>query len=225
VLHGGPHGITGDQFHFRWNLHLIAAQGYVVLAPNFHGSTGRGQEFAASIQGAWGDKPYTDAMNGVDALIEKGYIDAARMAAVGASYGGYLVSWIAGQTDRFACIVNHAGVADTLAEYGSDVTYGRDRAMGGPPWADLESIDRMNPLRFSSGFKTPMLVSHGDLDYRVPVNQAFAIYNIHQAKGVPSRLVHFPDENHWVLKPRNALLWHREFREWLARWAAPGPGR
>lgn len=225
VLHGGPHGITGDQFHFRWNLQLIAASGYVVVAPNFHGSTGRGQDFAASIHGGWGDKPYTDAMAAVDAVVAEGYVDPARMAAVGASYGGYLVAWIAGRTDRFACIVNHAGVADTLAEYGSDVTYGRERSMGGQPWDGLEKMDRMNPIRFAAGFKTPMLVSHGDRDYRVPVNQGMALYNVLQAKGVPSRLVHFPDENHWVLKPQNALLWHREFRAWLDRWIGPAASR
>jgi dipeptidyl aminopeptidase/acylaminoacyl peptidase len=224
VLHGGPHGITGDLFHFRWNLQAIAAPGYVVLAPNFHGSTSWGQDFAASIHGGWGDKPYRDSMAGVDELLEKGYIDAKRMAAVGASYGGYLVTWIAGQTDRFACIVNHAGVADTLAEYGSDVTYGRDRAMGGSAWDGLEAIDSQNPIRFAREFKTPMLVIHGDCDYRVPVNQAFALYNILKAKGVEARLVHFPDENHWVLKPKNSLFWNREFHGWLARWLKPEGG-
>jgi dipeptidyl aminopeptidase/acylaminoacyl peptidase len=218
MLHGGPHGISGDNFHFRWNPHLMAAPGYVVLAPNFHGSTGWGQDFAASIHGGWGDKPYRDAMAGVDAILAEGFVDEKRMAAVGGSYGGYLVSWIAGQTDRFACIVNHAGVSDTLSQFASDVTYGRERSLGGNPWDGLEAIDRMNPIRFAKGFKTPMLVVHGERDFRVPVTQGLAIYNVYKAKRVPARLVYFPDENHWVLKPRNAQLWYREFHGWLARW-------
>jgi dipeptidyl aminopeptidase/acylaminoacyl peptidase len=226
VLHGGPHGIIGDQFHFRWNLHLLAAPGYVVLAPNFHGSTGRGQDFAACIHGGWGDRPFTDALAAVDALLERGFIDPSRMAAVGASYGGYLVSWIAGHTDRFACIVNHAGVSDTLAQFGSDVTHGRERSLGGNPWDGLDGIDRMNPVRHARRFVTPMLLSHGEQDYRVPVNQGVALYNLLKAKGVPARLVYFPDENHWVLKPRNSRLWYQEVHAWLARWFEKGaPGR
>jgi dipeptidyl aminopeptidase/acylaminoacyl peptidase len=222
VLHGGPHGIIGDQFHYRWNLQLLAAPGYVVLAPNFHGSTSWGQDFAASIHGGWGDRPLTDAMAAVDALLERGYVDPDRMAAVGASYGGYLVSWVAGHTDRFACIVNHAGVSDTLAQFGSDVTFGRERAMGGSPWDGLDAIDRMNPLRFAEGFTTPMFISHGEQDYRVPVNQGVALYNVLKAKGVPARLVYFPDENHWVLKPQNSRLWYQEVQAWLARWFEEG---
>ncbi len=218
VLHGGPHGTSADGFHFRWNLHLFAAPGYVVLAPNFHGSTGRGQDFAASIHGGWGDKPYFDSMAAVDAILTGGYVDEKRMAAVGGSYGGYLVSWIAGQTGRFACIVNHAGVSDTLAQFASDVTFGRETSLGGNPWEGLEAIDRMNPIRFAGGFKTPMLVVHGERDFRVPVTQGLALYNILKAKGVPARLVYFPDENHWVLKPRNARLWYGEFHGWLRRW-------
>jgi len=226
MLHGGPHGITGDQFHFRWNMQLLASPGYVLFAPNFHGSTSWGQEFAACIQGAWGEKPFEDAMKGVDALLAEGYIDETRIAAIGASYGGYLVSWIAGHTDRFACIVNHAGVADTLAEYASDVSWGREKAMGGQPWEGLEDLDRMNPMRFAAGFTTPMLVVHGERDYRVPVTQGISMYNVLKAKGVPSRLVYFPDENHWVLKPRNSQFWHGEVFAWLARWleGEPRPG-
>jgi len=232
VIHGGPHGIAGDNFHFRWNLHSFAAPGYVVAAVNFHGSTSWGQEFAACIQGGHGDKPYTDIMKATDTLIEAGFVDAQRMAATGGSYGGYLVCWIAGQTDRFRCVVNHAGVFDLLAEYGSDVTQGRHQSYGGEPWDRLEAIDRWNPARFARGFMTPMLVIHGERDFRVPHNQAMAVYNIYKAKGVDARLVFFPDENHWILKPRNSLLWNREVRDWLARWLGPantrpcaGPGR
>jgi dipeptidyl aminopeptidase/acylaminoacyl peptidase len=220
VIHGGPHGIAGDNFHFRWNPQAFAAQGYVVACVNFHGSTSWGQDFAACIQGGHGDKPFTDIMRATDVLLEAGFIDEKRMAAAGGSYGGYLVCWIAGQTDRFACLVNHAGVFDLLAEYGSDITQGRHQSYGGEPWDKLEAIDRWNPARFARGFKTPMLVIHGERDYRVPHNQALAVYNIYKAKGVDARLVFFPDENHWVLKPRNSLVWNREVRSWLERYLA-----
>ena len=224
VIHGGPHGISADSFHFRWNLQAFAAQGYVAAAVNFHGSTSWGQEFAACIQGGHGDKPFTDIMKATDALIETGYVDESRMAAAGGSYGGYLVCWIAGHTDRFRCLVNHAGVFDLLAEYASDVTQGRLQAYGGEPWDRLEAIDRWNPARFARGFNSPMLVIHGERDYRVPHTQALSVYNIYKAKGVDARLLFFPDENHWVLKPRNSLLWNREVREWLARYLGPAGG-
>ena len=218
VIHGGPHGIAGDNFHFRWNPQAFAAPGYVVACVNFHGSTSWGQDFAACIQGGHGDKPYTDIMRATDILLEAAFIDEKRMAATGGSYGGYLVCWIAGQTDRFACLVNHAGVFDLLAEYGSDITQGRHQSYGGEPWDRLEAIDRWNPARFARGFTTPMLVIHGERDYRVPHNQALAVYNIYKAKGVDARLVFFPDENHWVLKPRNSLVWNREVHAWLGRY-------
>lgn len=223
VIHGGPHGIAGDNFHFRWNLQAFAAPGYVVASVNFHGSTSWGQEFAACIQGGHGDRPYTDIMKATDALIETGFVDASRMAATGGSYGGYLVCWIAGQTDRFRCLVNHAGVFDLLAEYGSDVTQGRHQSYGGEPWDRLDAIDRWNPARFARGFVSPMLVIHGERDFRVPHNQALAVYNIYKAKGVDARLLFFPDENHWILKPRNSLVWNREVRDWLSRWLGPAP--
>jgi dipeptidyl aminopeptidase/acylaminoacyl peptidase len=139
------------------------------------------------------------------------------MAAAGGSYGGYLVSWIAGHTDRFRCLVNHAGVFDILAQYASDVTQGRDKSYGGEPWSGLENIDRWNPARFAASFTTPMLVIHGERDFRVPVAQGIEAYGVLKAKGVPARLVYFPDENHWVLKPRNSIFWYREVHDWLAR--------
>lgn len=222
VIHGGPHGIAGDNFHYRWNPQLFAASGHVVATVNFHGSTSWGQEFAACIQGAHGDRPFTDIMKATDVLLDSGFIDPKRMAATGGSYGGYLVCWIAGNTDRFRCLVNHAGVFDLLAEYASDVTQGRHQAYGGEPWNRLEAIDRWNPARFAGGFTTPMLVVHGERDYRVPHTQAFAVYNIYKAKGVEARLLFFPDENHWVLKPRNSIVWNQEVHGWLKRHLSAG---
>jgi dipeptidyl aminopeptidase/acylaminoacyl peptidase len=157
-------------------------------------------------------------MKATDLLIAGGLVDPDRMAAVGGSYGGYLVAWIAGHTDRFRCIVNHAGVYDLLSQYASDVTQGRAQSMGGEPWDGLEHIDRWSPARSAHGFVTPMLVIHGEKDYRVPVSQGLECYGVLKAKGVPARLVYFPDENHWVLKPRNSQLWYREVLGWLERW-------
>ena len=220
VVHGGPHGISGDQFHPRWNAQLFASPGYVAALVNFQGSTSWGQDFAQRIQGEWAARPFEDVMRGTDALIAAGLVDESRMAAAGGSYGGYMAAWIAGHTDRFKCIVNHAGVADLTGQYASDVTQGRGRASGGEVWKGLENQDRWSPVRFASGFVTPMLVIHGERDYRVPVGQGLEIYGVLKAKGVPARLVYFPDENHWVLKPKNSLLWYREVHAWLGRWLA-----
>ncbi len=220
VIHGGPHGISADSFHFRWNLQAFAAPGYVVAAVNFHGSTSWGQEFAASILGEQGDKPLVDIERASDALIAAGLVDESRMAITGGSYGGYLVCWIASQTDRYRCAVNHAGVYDLLAQYASDVTQGRHVSYGGEPWDRIEAIDRNNPARSARGFTTPMLILHGERDYRVPHTQALAVYNVYKAKGEAARLVFFPDENHWILKPQNSIVWNREVNAWLHRYLA-----
>lgn len=218
MIHGGPHGVFGDGWHWRWCALTFAAQGYVCALVNFHGSTSWGQEFAASILGRWGDQPYHDVMAATDLLVDRGIVDPKRMAVSGGSYGGYLVSWICSQTDRFACAVNHAGVCDFQTQYASDFTQGRARAMGGEPWDNLEGMDRYNPMRHASGFKTPMLVVHGELDYRVPYVQGIEIYNVYKAMGIPARLVIYPDENHWILKPRNSVHWYGEVFDWFDRW-------
>jgi dipeptidyl aminopeptidase/acylaminoacyl peptidase len=222
MIHGGPHGVFGDQWHWRWNSQVIASQGYMVAMVNFHGSTSWGQDFTASILGRWGDQPYEDVMAATDYLIEQGLADPKRIAATGGSYGGYLVSWIASQTDRFACLVNHAGVCDFQTQYASDITQGRRRSMGGEPWEDTSGMDRYNPMRHASGFKSPMLVIHGEKDYRVPYDQGIEIYNIYKAMKLPARLVCYPDENHWILKPRNSKHWYGEFLGWLDRWIGKG---
>jgi dipeptidyl aminopeptidase/acylaminoacyl peptidase len=218
MIHGGPHGTFGDLWHARWNAQAFAAPGYVVALVNFQGSTSWGQDFAQRIQGEWAARPFEDIMKATDLLITSGLVDEKRMAVTGGSYGGYMVTWIAGHTDRFKCIVNHAGVADLTAQYASDVTQGRGRAAGGEAWDGLEKQDLWSPVRFAKGMNTPMLVIHGEKDYRVPVGQGLLIYGVLKAKGVPARLVYFPDENHWVLKARNSLLWYREVHTWLARW-------
>ncbi len=218
VMHGGPHGVSADAFHPRWNAQLFAAPGYVAALVNFQGSTSWGQDFARRILGGWGERPFEDVMRATDALVDTGLVDPARMAVVGGSYGGYLASWIASHSDRFRCAVNHAGVYDTLAQYASDVTQGRDLAFGGEPWEGLERIDAFNPARAARGAATPMLVLHGERDFRVPLAQGLECYGVLRAKGVPARLVVFPDENHWVLKPRNSVRWYAEVHAWLRRW-------
>ncbi|HTO89853.1 MAG TPA: S9 family peptidase [Candidatus Sulfotelmatobacter sp.] len=217
-VHGGPHAISGDTFLWRWNSQVFSASGYITALINFQGSTSWGQDFAQRIQGSWGDRPLKDTMAAVDALVAAGLVDESRMAMAGGSYGGYMASWIEAQTDRFKCIINHAGVFDLIQQYGSDVTQGRARSMGGEAWDGLDRIDRWNPARNAAGFKTPMLVIHGERDYRVPVGHALECYGILKAKGVPARLVYFPDENHWVLKARNSIFWYGEFMSWLKRW-------
>jgi dipeptidyl aminopeptidase/acylaminoacyl peptidase len=221
ILHGGPHGAWKDEYHYRWSAALFAAKGWIALLPNFHGSTGYGQAFAEAIVGAHGDKPFQDVMRGVDTMVAKGFVDERRLVAAGGSYGGYLAAWLLGKTDRFAAIVNHAGVYDLMSQFASDSTYGRSNNYGATPWEDAARIDRWSPSRFASGFKTPTLVLHGERDYRVPYTQGLNLHGVLTAKGVPSRLVVFPNENHWILKPQAARIWWSEVFGWMDRWAGP----
>jgi dipeptidyl aminopeptidase/acylaminoacyl peptidase len=223
VLHGGPHGASLDSFHYRWSAALFASRGYLTLLPNFHGSTGFGQAFAESIVGAHGEKPYQDVMAALDFVVGRGDADPSRVAVAGGSYGGYLAAWILGQTDRFAAVVNHAGVYDLMAQFASDATYGRSRNYGALPWEDPSRIDRWSPSRFAAGFATPTLILHGERDYRVPYTQGLNLYGILTAKGVPARLVVFPHENHWILKPQAARLWWREVLAWIGRYTGNTP--
>lgn len=222
VVHGGPHNGIMSEFSFRWNLQLWAAQGYVVGCVNFHGSSGFGQSFTDSIAGAVGDKPMEDIMKSTDWFVEQPWIDRDRLATAGASYGGYMMAWLNGHTDRFKVMVCHAGVYDWHSMMASDFVKGRDRALGAFPWDDPTKVDKQSAQRFADKFKTPTLVLHGERDYRVPVAQGFAYYTTLRQKGVPTRLVYFPDENHWVLKPQNSLLWHREVFGWIAKYVPPG---
>lgn len=221
LIHGGPHGAFQDDFHYRWNAALVASKGYVVALVNFHGSTGYGQAFAESILGNHADKPFADIMKATDWLIAQGYIDEKRMAATGGSYGGYMVDWILGHTDRFAALISHAGVYDLMGQFASDDTWGRPNNYGASPWTDPARVDLYSPSRFAKNFATPTLILHGEKDYRVPVTQGINLYGVLQGKGVPARIVIFPEENHWVLKPQAALLWWKEFFGWLERYLAP----
>jgi dipeptidyl aminopeptidase/acylaminoacyl peptidase len=218
LVHGGPEGSFGDEFHFRWNAQAFAAPGYLVAMVNFHGSTGFGHAFVESIMGAHGDKPFADVMKATDLLIARGNVDPGRMAAAGGSYGGYLVNWIAGHTDRFQALVSHAGVYDLLGQWSSDATWGRQHKYGGFPYTALAHVERESPNRFAAGFRTPMLILHGERDFRVPYAQGLELYGVLTAKGVPARLVVYPDENHWVLKGLNAKHWYGEVLGFLARY-------
>jgi dipeptidyl aminopeptidase/acylaminoacyl peptidase len=226
LLHGGPQTMVRDAFGYRWNNHVFASPGWIVAQVNRHGSTGFGEAFALSMNGAWGDKPMEDILKANAYLFDAvPAIDRDNVAAAGASYGGYLISWIEGHSDAFKALVNHAGVSDFIGQYGSDVTTGlfSTEVMGGLPWANPEGMQRNNPIAYASNFHTPMLITHGEKDYRVPYGQGLALYGILQNKGVPSRLVVFPDENHWILSPQNSIYWNYEVQAWLARYIGGKP--
>ena len=224
-IHGGPHNASGGSWHWRWNTQALAAAGYVVVSVNFHGSDSFGDDFTRSIRGAWGDKPAADILAATDHLIGEGFIDQDRMAIVGGSYGGYLVSWLIGRTNRFAAAICHAGVTPVLGQWASDITAGRETAIGGVPWEDMEAVQRWSPLAHTHGMATPTLIIHGELDYRVVVTQGLTLYGILKQKGVDARLVYYPDEGHWIEKPRNSIHWYREFMDWLERYIGRGPSQ
>jgi dipeptidyl aminopeptidase/acylaminoacyl peptidase len=223
LVHGGPQGAWGDIFHYRWNYQMFAAPGYVVVAINPRGSTGFGQEFTDQISGDWGGKVYVDLMNGLDyALNTYPFIDGGRMAAAGASYGGYMMNWFAGHTDRFECIVNHDGVYNLVSMYGAtDELWFPEWEFYGTPWTNPEMYAKWSPDRFAAKFgeyKTPMLIIHGGHDYRVPLDEAMQAFTAMQRQGVPSRFLYFPDESHFVQKPLNAQLWWKQVHDWIAKW-------
>jgi dipeptidyl aminopeptidase/acylaminoacyl peptidase len=221
-IHGGPHSAWGDNFHFRWNNHVFAAQGYVVVCVNYHGSSSFGQEYLESIDREFGKREFADVEAGTDFLLKQGYIDPERLVAAGGSYGGYMVAWMNGHTDRYKAYVCHAGCFDWVAMFSDDAWYWHPKELGAWYWDNFEKVESQNPRARVKRMKTPTLVMHGLLDYRVPDSQGLAYYNTLKAKGVPSRLVFFPDENHWILKPQNSRLWYGEFFAWLRRHIAPG---
>ena len=221
LLHGGPQGAWGNEWTYRWSAELFAANGnYVVVMINFHGSTGYGQKFTDSISGDWGGKPYIDVMNGLD-YLEKTYpfIDKNREAALGASYGGYMANWLLGHTNRFKCIVSHDGMFNAESAYGTtEELWFANWEFGGPPWKKRDVYRKWSPHEYAANFKTPTLVVHGQNDYRLDVSQGFDLFTTLQVLKVPSKMLYFPDEGHWVLKPQNSQLWYKTVNDWVDQW-------
>ncbi|MBN1466174.1 S9 family peptidase [candidate division KSB1 bacterium] len=223
LIHGGPQGMWGDEFHYRWNTSMFAAPGYVVVAINPRGSKGYGQAWCDAVSKDWGGAPFDDLMAGLDYVLENfAYIDGSKMVAAGASYGGFMVNWIATQTDRFAALISHAGVFDQRSMYGAtDELWFPEWEFGGTPYENPELYAKWSPSFYAANFikiKTPMLVIHGQGDYRVPVTQALQTFTALQRYEVPSRLIYFPDETHFVTKPQNARLWWTEVFAWVEKW-------
>lgn len=217
LIHGGPQGAWGDDWSFRWNPNLFAASGYVVLMINPRGSTGYGQEFVDDVNGDWGGRPYEDLMLGLD-YAEKTftYIDPTRECALGASYGGYMANWVLGHTDRFKCIVSHDGMFNPESAYGTtEELWFNEWEFKGTPWSNRELYRKWSPALAAPNFKTPTLVVHGQLDYRLDVSEGFQLFTALQRQKVPSRMLYFPDEGHWVLKPQNAQLWYKTVNGWV----------
>jgi dipeptidyl aminopeptidase/acylaminoacyl peptidase len=225
LIHGGPQGAWGNSWTYRWNAELFAASGnHVVVMINFHGSTGYGQKFTDSISGDWGGKPYVDLMKGLD-YVEKTYpfIDKNREAALGASYGGYMANWLLGHTNRFKCIVSHDGVFNTESAWGTtEELWFPEWEFKGPLWKNRENYRKWSPHLFAEKFKTPTLVIHGQNDYRIDASQGFDLFTTLQRLKVPSKMLYFPDEGHWVLKPQNSRLWYKTVNDWVDQWCKGG---
>jgi dipeptidyl aminopeptidase/acylaminoacyl peptidase len=226
LIHGGPQGAWGDDWSYRWNPELFAAptaatpSGYVVIMINFHGSTGYGQKFIDAINGDWGGAPYEDLMKGLD-YAEKTYpfIDKNRECALGASYGGYMINWILGHTDRFKCLVSHDGMFNAESAWGTtEELWFNDWEFKGTPYDNRESYEKWSPHQYAKNFKTPTLVIHGQRDYRLDVSEGFQLFTTLQMEGIPSKMLYFPDEGHWVLKPQNSKLWYETVNAWVDQW-------
>jgi len=220
LIHGGPQGAWGDDWSFRWNPELFAANGYVVIMINFHGSTGYGQKFIDAINGDWGGAPFEDLMKGLD-YAEQTYpfIDKSRECALGASYGGYAINWILGHTDRFKCLVSHDGMFNAESAWGTtEELWFNNWEFKGTPYDNRESYVKWSPHQYAKNFKTPTLVIHGQRDYRLDVSEGLQLFTTLQMKGVPSEMLYFPDEGHWVLKPQNSQLWYKTVNDWVDRW-------
>jgi len=216
LIHGGPQGAWTDSWGPRWNNQMFAARGFVVAEVNFHGSTGYGQKFTDAISQHWGDYPYQDLMKGVDVVARLPYVDSTRMGAAGASYGGYMVYWIAGHTNRFKVLVDHDGVFNTASMAGStEELWFTDWEFGGPLYANRELYEKWSPLNHVSEWKTPMLIVHSQLDYRVDLSEGYQAFTAAKRMGVDAKFLSFPDEGHWVLRPRNRRIWWGTVLDWL----------
>jgi len=230
LIHGGPQGAWGDDWSYRWNPELFAAptssgpassgQGYVVIMINFHGSTGYGQKFIDAINGDWGGAPYEDLMKGLD-YAEQTYpfIDKDRECALGASYGGYMINWILGHTDRFKCLVSHDGMFNAESAWGStEELWFNNWEFKGTPYDNRAMYEKWSPHQYAKNFKTPTLVIHGQRDYRLDVSEGLQLFTTLQMEGVPSKMLYFPDEGHWVLQPQNSQLWYKTVNDWVDQW-------
>ncbi|HEY8181410.1 MAG TPA: S9 family peptidase [Thermoanaerobaculia bacterium] len=216
LIHGGPQGAWSDAWSYRWNSQMWAARGYVVFMPNPRGSTGYGQKFVEEISGDWGGKAYIDIMNGVDKLAAMPFVDSNRIGAAGASFGGYMIDWILGHTNRFKALASHDGVYNLTSMYGvTEELWFPEWEFHGNPWDNPELYEKWSPHLYVKNFKTPTLVIHSELDYRVPIDQGLQLFTALQRRGVPSKLLYFPDEGHWVLKPRNSRLWYETVIGWF----------
>ncbi len=227
IVHGGPQGSFGNSWSYRWNPRLFTAPGYAVVSVDFHGSTGYGQAFTDSINRDWGGKPLEDLQKGLAfALSRDPQLDGDRICALGASYGGYMMNWIAGRwPDRFDCLVQHDGVFDARAmAYETEELWFDEWEHGGPYYEQAAEYEKWNPVHHVTNWKTPMLVITGEKDFRIPYTQGLAAFTALQRQGIPSRLVVFPDENHWVLKPKNSIQWYGEVFAWMDRWMGAGAG-
>jgi dipeptidyl aminopeptidase/acylaminoacyl peptidase len=224
-IHGGPHAAHQDGWHYRWNTQVFAGYGYVVAAVNYHGSSGFGQKWLETITGQYGKKEYSDVEAGTNWLLRQGYIDRSRLVATGGSYGGYMVAYMNGHTDRYKTYVCHAGCYDWVSMMATDGYHFFADELGAFHWDNPTRVMRQSPHHYVKHARTPTLVIHGEQDYRVPATQALQYYDTLKAKGVTARLVYFPDENHWILKPQNSRLWYREFFGWVARYAPGGAAK
>jgi len=224
-IHGGPHAAHLDTWHFRWNTQVFAGHGYVVAAVNYHGSSGFGQKWLETITGRYGEKEFADVEAGTDWLLRQGYIDRARLVATGGSYGGFMVAYMNGHTDRYRTFVCHAGCYDWVSMMATDGYHFFADELGAFHWDNPARVLKQSPHHYVKRAKTPTLVIHGEQDFRVPATQALQYYDTLKAKKIAARLVYFPDENHWILKPQNSRLWYREFFDWVARYAPAGPAR
>ncbi len=225
LIHGGPQGSFGNDFHYRWNPQAYAGAGYAAVMVDFHGSTGYGQAFCDSIRNDWGGKPLEDLKKGLEAALNKyPWMDGTRVGALGASYGGYMINWIAGNwPDRFRCLVSHDGNLDERAAYfDTEELWFPEWDHGGTPWDNPKGYEKHNPVNYVKNWKTPWLVIHGGQDFRVVETQGLSSFNALQRRGIPSRFLYFPDENHWILKPANSVLWHETVLAWLDQWVKGG---
>jgi dipeptidyl aminopeptidase/acylaminoacyl peptidase len=223
LVHGGPQNAWNDGWGYRWNPQVFAAAGYVVVMPNPHGSTGFGQAFTDQISGDWGGQVFDDLMKGADVAEGLPYVEKGRAGAAGASFGGYMMDWFLGHTDRFRAIVTHAGVYNLTSMYGAtEELWFPEWDLKGTPWGNRDLYEKFSPHMYAQRFRTPTLVTHGELDFRVPVGEGLQLFTTLQRLGVASKMIEFPDEGHWINKPANSALWYHEFIAWMDRWVKHG---